>query len=701
MAEPTLTAGSTTGPGNGVRIGVDVGGTFTDLVSVDDATGEVRIAKVPSTPDNQAHGVLAALDAGKTALEEISLIVHGTTTTTNAVLERTFSRTGLVTTRGFRDVLELGRRTRPAPYGMKGRFVPVIPRDLRLEVTERIDAAGEVVIPLDDDSVREAAVRLRAAGCEAVVVHFIHSYANPVHERRAAEILRETWPGDHVTMGHALLSESREFERGVTAAVNASVQPLLKRYITRLTRELDQRGYSGEFLVMNGNGGMVPLELVPREAAKTVMSGPASGVIAAARTGTRAGVRHLISYDMGGTSTDVALIRDAEPAFSSETEVEYGLPIHVPMVDVRTVGAGGGSIARVNAAGLLEVGPESAGAVPGPICYGRGGTRPTIADANLLLGRLDAELLTQVRDGAVPGQVAKVFEDEIGGPLGGLDATAAAAAVIRLANTRMAGAIRMVSVSLGADPRDFVLFAFGGAGPLHACALARELAVPEVMVPALPGMTNALGCVMADLRHDFVNTLNRPLDQVDEAELHAVFADQVRRGDALLDRSRVAISRRDRVFGVEMQFIGQSHQLRVPLDTPTPDRALLRRRFEEVYWERFRIELPEIGARLVAVATSVIGVRSEPDLSRLIDPEARAARLGDALTGSRPVFFDASGSHWITTPVYRRDLLPAAFSIEGPAVIEQLDATTLIEPGDVARGEANGNIRIRIGETGS
>ena len=700
MAEPTRAAGSKTGPGNGVRIGVDVGGTFTDLVSLDEATGEVRIAKVPSTPDNQAYGVLSALEAGETALEEISLIVHGTTTTTNAVLERTFSRTGLVTTRGFRDVLELGRRTRPAPYGMKGRFVPVIPRDLRLEVTERIDAAGDVVIPLDDDSVRAAAGQLRAAGCEAVVVHFIHSYANPVHEERAAGILRETWPGDHVTMGHALLSESREFERGVTAAVNASVQPLLERYIRRLISELEQRGYSGELLVMNGNGGMVPLDLVSREAAKTVMSGPASGVVAAARTGTQAGVRHLISYDMGGTSTDVALIRDAEPAVSSETEVEYGLPIHVPMVDVRSVGAGGGSIARVNAAGLLEVGPESAGAVPGPICYGRGGTRPTISDANLLLGRLDAERLTSVSGGVAPGRVATVFEDEIGRPLGGLDATSAAAAVIRLANTRMAGAIRMVSVSLGADPRDFVLFAFGGAGPLHACALARELAVPEVMVPALPGMTNALGCIMADLRHDFVNTLNRPLDQVDEAELHAVFADQVRRGDALLDRSRVAMSRRDRVFSVEMQFVGQSHLLRVPLDTPTPDRALLRRRFEEVYWERFRIELPEIGARLVAVATSVIGVRGEPDLSCLIDPGTRSARLEDARTGTRPVYFDAPGARWITTPVYRRTLLPGSFSLEGPALIEQLDTTILVEPGDTARGGEDGNIRIRIGEAG-
>ena len=682
---------------SGSQVGVDVGGTFTDLVHLDRHSGEVRVAKVPSTPDNQAYGVLAALETGGAPLSGIGLIVHGTTTTTNAVLERTFSRTGLITTAGFRDVLELGRRTRPQPYGMTGTFTPIIPRDLRLEAVERMDAAGTVVIPLDEDSVRTAAARLLDAGCEAAVVHFIHAYANPAHERRAASILREVWPNDYVTAGHALLAESREFERGVTAAVNASVQPLLERYIARLTRELEGRGYDGDFLVMNGNGGMVPADRVSHEAAKAVMSGPASGVIAAARTGLRAGIRHVISYDMGGTSTDVALIRDAEPAVSNEIEIEYALPIHVPMVDVRTVGAGGGSVARVNAAGLLEVGPDSAGAVPGPVCYGRGGTEPTISDANLLLGRLDPQVMSAVDGQMASAPVARVFEEKLGRPLGGLDATAAAAAVIRLANTRMAGAIRMVSISLGADPRDFALFAFGGAGPLHACALARELGIPEVLVPARPGITNALGCILADLRHDFVNTLNRPLDLVEESALHAVFARQSEQGDALLDRGQSRIIRRHRLLGVDMQFIGQSHVLRVPLDTPTPTRALLQRRFEEVYWERFRIELPEIRARLVNVLTSVIGVRPEPDLSRLIHPNGRAGCLEEARTGTRPVYFEGSGTGWRSTPVYRRELLPLDFRLTGPAVIEQMDATTLIEPADTARGDGDGNILASIG----
>ena len=319
---------------SGTVAGIDVGGTFTDLVLIDQDARQVRLAKVPTTPRNQADGFLATLDAAGADPAGIGLIVHGTTTTTNAVLERRLARTGLITTEGFRDVLELGRRTRPQPYGMTGRFRPVIPRDLRLEVPERMDHAGEVVTPLDEDAVRAAVRRLLEAGCESLVIHFLHAYANPAHERRAAEIAAETWPNDYVTMGHALLSESREFERGVTAAVNGSVQPLLERYVARLRERLAQRGYRREVLVMNGNGGMVSARLVAREAAKTVMSGPASGVIAAAYTGRRAGAPNLITYDMGGTSTDVALIRGAVPAVSSEIELEYAMPIHVPMVDV-------------------------------------------------------------------------------------------------------------------------------------------------------------------------------------------------------------------------------------------------------------------------------------------------------------------------------------------------------------------------------
>ncbi len=677
----------------GLVVGVDVGGTFTDLILLDQDGGDVRLAKVPSTADNQAIGVLDALAESGARLPDVDLIVHGTTTTTNAVLERKLCRTGLITTRGFRDVLELGRRTRPQPYGMKGTFEPLIPRDLRLEAVERMDAAGAVVTPLDEQSVRVAAENLLAAGCESVVIHFLHAYANPAHELRAAEIVRTVWPNDYITMGHALLAENREFERGVTAAVNASVQPILERYVERLGRELSSQGYRGDVLVMNGNGGMVSARRVAREAAKTVMSGPASGVIAAAYTGRRAGIENLITYDMGGTSTDVALIRRAEPAVSSEIDVEYGLPIHVPMVDVRTVGAGGGSIARVNAAGLLEVGPQSAGATPGPICYGRGGTEPTISDANLLLGRLNPEKLKSVEGGVSVADVKAVFEQRLGGPLG-LDVTDAAAAVIQIANTRMAGATRMVSVSLGADPRDYALFAFGGAGPLHASALARELGVPRVMVPSRPGITNAIGCVVADLRHDFVNTVNRPLDHVDIDAVHAVFARQIEEGERLLGKESVDIRRIRRVFSVDMQFVGQSHLLRVPLSAPDPDRATLRRLFEEVYFRRFHVELAEIKANLVNVNTSIIGERAPLDLSTLIDPADRESSLAKAKTGRRSVYFNGD---WHETPIYWRDHLPADFDLAGPAVIEQMDTTVLIEPGDAAQGDKEGNIIITVG----
>ncbi|QBF32019.1 hydantoinase/oxoprolinase family protein [Thalassococcus sp. S3] len=675
----------------GGMIGVDVGGTFTDLVMLDPETGAMRLAKTPTTLDNQAFGVIAAFDAADVAMEEVGLVVHGTTTTTNAVLERKLARTGLITTMGFRDVLELGRRTRPQAYGMKGVFTPIIPRDLRLEVPERMDAAGEVVTKLDEAAVEAAARQLLQAGCEAVVIHFLHAYANPVHERRAAEIVASLWPNDYITMGHALLSETREFERGVTAAVNASVQPLLERYVARLRAELAGRGYGGDVLVMNGNGGMVSSRLVAREAAKTVMSGPASGVMAAAYTGRRAGELNLLTYDMGGTSTDVALIRGGRPSVSNEIEVEYAMPIHVPMVDVRTVGAGGGSIARVNAAGLLEVGPESAGADPGPICYGKGGTHPTISDANLLLGRLNTDKLNAVKGGVTRDDIAEVFRRDLGTPLG-LDAIEAAEAVIRVANAKMAGAIRMVSLSLGADPRDFALFAFGGAGPLHAAALARELGVPRVLVPARPGITNALGCVVADLRHDFVQTVTVPLDLADIDALHAVFAAHVAEGERLLALEEVQMRRVTHTFSADMQFAGQSHVVRVPLDDGTPSREVLRARFETVYWDRFKVNLPEIRPVVVSLNCSVIGEREEIDLGGLIDPLERHTVAKPA--SHRPVVFDG---RTLETPVYWRDHLPEDAMIEGPALIEQMDTTILIPPGDRAEGGTDGNLILHIG----
>ena len=678
---------------SGSFAGIDVGGTFTDLVHYDSRAGRVKLAKVPTTLDNQAHGVLAALDAAGVDAAMLDLIVHGTTTTTNAVLERRLCKTGLITTMGFRDVLELGRRTRPQAYGMSGQFRPLIPRDLRLEVPERTLADGSEYLPLDEDALRVALRQLVAEDCEALVIHFLHAYANPAHEIRAGEIAREEWPNGNITLGSALLSESREFERGVTAAVNASVQPLLRRYVERLADRLAERGYTRDLLVMNGNGGMVSARIVAEEAAKTVMSGPASGVMAAAYTGRRAGIPDLLTYDMGGTSTDVAMIRGADPAVSHEIEIEYAMPIHVPMVDVRTVGAGGGSIARVNAAGLLQVGPDSAGSTPGPICYGKGGTDPTISDANMLLGRMDPAKLNTISGDVSIDMIRDVFAAKLGDPLG-LDAVQAASAVLRIATAKMADAVRMVSISLGEDPRDFALFAFGGAGPLHACAIARELGVPRVLVPARPGITNALGCIVADLRHDFVQTVNTPLDQCDIDEVHAAFERQIEDGTAAIGRERVQIADLRVMHSVDMQFIGQTHLLRVPLPDATPTRDALQALFEEAYFRRFQVSLPEIRPALVNVNTSVIGRRPEVDLSLLIDTAQRRATLDQAQTGTRPVWFDG----WVDTPVYWRDHLPADATLTGPVIVEQMDCTLVMEPGDTAIQDADGNLIVTLGE---
>ena len=664
--------------------GVDVGGTFTDLVILNPDTGAVRLAKVPTTLPNQAPGVLNAFETAGADLADLALIVHGTTTTTNAVLERALCKTGLITTLGFRDVLELGRRTRPHPYGMTGTFTPVIPRDLRLEIPERMDAQGRILTPLDETALRAAIADLIARGCESLCIHFLHAYANPAHEIRAAEIARDLWPNAHITCGHHLLSESREFERGVTAAVNAAVQPLLERYVSRLAGELRARGYPRDLLVMNGNGGMVEASKVSREAVKTVMSGPASGVMAALATGRRAGFPNLLTYDMGGTSTDVAMIRNGRAPVSNEIEVEYAMPIHVPMVDVRTVGAGGGSIARVDAGGMLRVGPESAGSTPGPICYGRGGTRVTISDANLILGRLPPDRFGQAAEDA-----RRALQDQIARPLG-LTTEAAAEAVIRIANTHMAGAIRMVSISLGADPRDFALFAFGGAGPLHATALARELAIPRVLIPARPGITNALGCVVADLRHDFVRTINRPLDSADMDAVHAILAAQEQEGRRLIAAEKITLTATTAEFSADMQFVGQTHLLRIPLPSATPTRAELQERFETAYHARFRVSLPSIRANLVNLNCSVIGHRPETDLSRLIDPADRHATAEPKT--HRTVWFGAPHE----TPVYWRDHLPLSATIQGPAIIEQMDTTTLIDPGCTVTLDADANLIVSV-----
>jgi N-methylhydantoinase A len=674
-------------------IGVDVGGTFTDLILFDsENSGKIRLAKVPSTPENQAFGVLNAVEQAGEPLSSVTAIVHGTTVTTNALLEGKIARLGLITTRGFRDTLELGRRTRPTPYGMMARFTPLIPRNLRIEVDQRMDSRGQVVVDLNVDQVAEAARTLAAAGVEALVIHFLHSYINPGHEEQAAEVARAIWPNRFVITGSSVLSEFREFERGVTAAIHAGVQPVLDRYLTRLTSELSGKGYRRELLVMQGNGGLVSSQLAVGSAVQTVMSGPASGVSAAAFYSKVAGLGDLVTYDMGGTSCDIGVIRGGVPEVSLEKQLRFGMPIHIPLVDVHTIGAGGGSIAFVDGGGMLQVGPESAGASPGPICYGRGGKRVTLTDANLALGRLNKDALLAVDHPVSLADITSELEEQIGRPLK-LDATNAAAAAIRIGSNRMAGAIRMVTLSRGLDPRDYALFAFGGAGPMHAVAVARELGIPRVVVPLRPGLINALGCIVADVRHDYINVINRRLADLDIVEVHDALKRQMAAASATLDGEEVEIVESWFTHYANMKFEGQTHVLRVSISDTNVSLGDLKEIFAKAYWDRFAVELPEMRPVIVDLHTTVFGRRPGIALDSMLDRDAAGSGV-EAVIGNRKVWFHQGG--WQDTPIYDRSHLPSGFAFSGPAIIEQLDTTTVVEPGSDVVVDSFGNLIIKV-----
>ncbi len=673
------------------QAGVDVGGTFTDLLFVDEGERQFRVTKVPSTPDDQSRGMMAGIRDSGLATESLVSLVHGTTVGTNAILERKGVVCGLITTVGFRDVLELGRRTRPYGYGMIGSFEAIIPRQLRVEVPERLDARGNVLTPLDEEAVRRAIRQLIADGAEALVISFLHSYVNPAHEMRAAEIARELWPNPYISVGSDILREVREFERGTTAAINGYIQPIMARYLGRLQKELKLARFPSELLVMQGNGGTMSGRSAADYAVQTVMSGPAAGALAAARIGQQSGHPNLIGCDMGGTSFDVTLIRGGEPALSAEKDIAYGVPIRVPMIDIHTIGAGGGSIARISKAGILQVGPDSAGANPGPICYGRGGSEPTVTDANLVLGKLDPAALPGVAGGVPIEAVKAAIVEKIGKPLG-LDAVEAAAAIITIASNHLASAIRLVSIEKGYDPRDFALFPFGGAGPLHAVALARELGVPTVLVPRFPGLTSALGCVLADLRHDFVRTLNQPLKSVDPTMVDRLYGEYEAEGRAMIEAEGVPIERIDTIYEADLLYRGQSHVLRVPVERPFDPVAVLAS-LEERYKQRFDIELTEMTAILSNLRTASFGRRSRVDFS--IFAPRPGGSMDDARRGSRQVYF---GGNWLDTALYSRDALPVGATIDGPAIVAQLDTTILIDPGASAVVDPLGNIVITVGE---
>lgn len=674
-----------------VHVGVDVGGTFTDTIAVS-FNGSVSMSKVPTTPADQSTGFLNGLKQANLALPEIAWLVHGTTVGTNATLERNGARCGLITTKGFRDVLELGRRERPQLFGMHGQYRSIIPRNLRLEVAERIDAYGNVIVPLDADELRSALKQLKEMQVESLLICFLNSYANPQHENQAAEIASELWPSVYITRSVEILAEFREFERFGTAAVNAYIRPLIDRYISRLAGQLKRGGVPNELAIMQANGGIMSAQTACEKSVNTVLSGPAAGVIAAAYITRQSGHKHIVTCDMGGTSFDVGIIVDGTPLVTSERDLDFNVPMRIPIIDIHTIGAGGGSIARLNEAGMLEVGPRSAGASPGPIAYGRGGREPTVTDANVLLGRLSSEQLLAVEGKINVSEIAGAFA-RLGEPLN-LSAERAAASVLRVVNDAMAGAIRFVTLQRGRDPREFALFAFGGAGPLHGASLARDLQVPNVIVPYVPGLTCALGCIVADVRHDFVQTIGRPLADIEESDVRKVLTQQRNAGLALLARENVSTESVSVLHQADMHYEGQRYTLRVHLDPDQLSVASLAEKLRTACFEAFGIDLSSFRPKVANLRTTVIGVRPLIDLKRVVASTHRPRKtLSEAQIGTRSVWF---GEGFTPTPVYQREFIPIGSEIQGPAIINQMDSTTVAEPGDQVLVDDLGNLLIRV-----
>ncbi len=544
-------------------VGVDVGGTFTDLFWFDEAAKRFRTAKVPSQRGDEAKGFIAGLTTFG-PVSELASIVHGTTVGTNALLERKGARVGIITTPGFRDALEMRRRDRRQTWGLWGDFVPVASRDCRVEVPERTLADGTIHVAVDREAVREAARALHERGCEALAIIFINAYANPQNERDALEAARAVWPNENIACSSAILPEIREFERSSTTALNATLQPVVGSYLGRLEQALAADGFEGRFHIVQSNGGVMSTATARRLPVRTALSGPAAGVIAAAAIARAAGHPDIITGDLGGTSFDVSLIAGGQAALAAQTTIDFGMVIRTPMIEITTIGAGGGSIARVDAGGLLEVGPESAGSRPGPVCYGQGNTRPTLTDANLVLGRIDGEkplgTLQRLDVEAARAAIAR----EIAEPLG-LDVMAAAEAIVKIANARMAGAIRLVSIERGHDPAKFMAMPFGGGGALHAGALIHEVGLKGALVPRFPGVTSALGCVIADIRHDGVQTVNLMLEGLDAAALDARMVEAGREAHRVVAEAGLSVERIDVLYELDMHYLGQTHTVSVPL----------------------------------------------------------------------------------------------------------------------------------------
>jgi N-methylhydantoinase A len=678
-----------------MRIAVDIGGTFTDLVAVNDQ-GQIHRSKSLTTPDDLSRAIQDCLNAAQINVAQASFFVHGSTVAINAVLERKGARTGLIATQGFRDVYEIGRGNRPEGYNLFfKRPVPLVSRDLRFEVNERLYATGEVLRPLDETSASAAISALRAAAVESVAVCLLHSYANPAHEERLGRLLRQQFPEAYISLSHEILREFREYERTSTTALNAYVGPIVSRYLIALEKMLGEFGFCGTFRVMQSNGGVMSAETAKKMPVTMMESGPVAGVIAAAHLGELVDCHQIISFDMGGTTAKASLIKHFHPEVTSGYYVGgyvSGHPMMLPVVDIVEVGNGGGSIAWIDAAGGLKVGPLSAGAAPGPACYGQGGTEPTVTDANLILGRIDPAYFLGSGIRLQREKAAEAITEKIAKSLR-LSLVEAALGILTIANFNMSLAVRAVSVEKGYDPRDCVLVPSGGGGALHATAIARELSVPRMVVPPMPAHFSAFGMLVADLKHDYVQTFVRELTETSGLELADAFAGLEKLATETLSeegaRAQQIVLRRF----LDMRYRGQEYTLPVPLTEDlraVTDFGEIRSRFDQLHQEHYGHSAPKEPVVMVNLRLSALG-RLEDRL-----PQAPSYREGDeGERGKRPVVFD-SGQQPVISPIFLRTGFKAGNRLAGPAIIEEVGATILLYPGDQMEVDEFGHLVIDV-----
>jgi N-methylhydantoinase A len=678
---------------SGYAVALDVGGTFTDVALVHESTGRLWVTKTPTTPDDPSQGFIAGIEKALrlAGVEAAALrhVLHGTTTATNAILERKGAATALLTTAGFRYVLEIGRHDIPRRENMFAWVKPArpVPPELIFEIGGRVTVDGEELEPLDESAVRAAARRLREAGVASIAVCFLHSYANPAHERRAAALLAAEHPGCAVSLSSEVLPVFREYERSMGTVLNAYVQPLVGRYVARLLEQLRPRGIDAPLSIMKSNGGVIGADVVRTQAIHTALSGPAAGVIGVRRIGEAAGFDDLISVDVGGTSADVCLIRGGEAEVTNEGRVG-AWPLHVPMIDIHTIGAGGGSIARVTEDGTLTVGPESAGAQPGPVCYDAGGEEPTVTDAHLVLGRIPPHLLG--------GEIAldverarRAIEERVALPLG-LALAAAAQGILDIVNNNMVGALRLVSVERGYDPRDFVLVPFGGAGPLHGADLAALLAMRTIVVPRHPGVLSTFGLLGTEVRNDYARTnLQKPPDY-DLGAIGAVYAALEAQARDWLAAEGVEPAARRLTRQADLRYRHQGFELTVPWPEADLSVDALIARFHARHRQLYTYALTDAPVEIVTLRVTAAGrVRrfTVPTLDRRRPARARPAR--------RRVYF--AGAGWTACACIDREQLGIGAVVTGPAIVEQLDTTTVVPPGRRATVDAVGNLVIRAG----